>query len=204
MNYLFLMTLLFFSNSCTNYNPLGNNGSEEESEKYYLELDFHQGALAYEDDYLRILMLAIQEEMEDGNNERRGLFEESQARRALIEELIAGNNEILFRGPIGPGGRPPRCVPDDEVFQPCPLPKSALDNLYLSTEQFPREKSKIEFYDERGRLVGQMQGMTEVPESEGAFVKAEMEYDSRSAFEVRITKLDFRGEFETTIYRFQE
>ena len=201
MNAFFLLMLLIFSGSCTNYNPLGN-GSQEESETYFLELEFHQGALAFEDEQLRNLMLAIQEEMENGNNERQGLFEESQARRSLIEQNMAFNDELLSRGPIGPGGPPPRCNPDGE-FKPCPLPKSALDNLYLSTEQFQNEDVGIYVLDVKGQIVGELQGLTEVPDSEGAFVKAEMEYDSQSAHEVQITKLNVRREIETTTYRFE-
>ena len=63
MHYLFLLGLLIFSSSCTNYGPYGHNGSGEESEVYYLELDFYQESLAYEDRLLRSEMLIIMEEI---------------------------------------------------------------------------------------------------------------------------------------------
>lgn len=209
MHYLFLIGLLIFSTSCTNYNPLGKSGSDIEQDDFYLELAFNQGALTYEDEKLRTLMLEIQEEMQNKNYKRQELFEKSQARLSTIEELLGQNDELLFRGPIGPGGRPPRCDegPDDffgENFRPCPLPRRALDNFYLHTKQFPEGgKGTIEFYDINEKLVGEMQGTSEVPNSDGAYVRALVKYDVKSAVEVRITKMDFRGEPETTSYPLQ-
>lgn len=204
MNYLFLMTMLIISSSCTNYSPFGDNGSEEELADFYLELDFHQGALKYEDEQLQILILAIQEELQSGNDERQELFEQIQARRSTIEEFIAWNDELLFIGPIGPGGRPPRCdispFEPGSVFKPCPVPRKAFDNFYVSPVQFPEGKGNMEFLDENDELVGRLQGTTEVPDSDGTFVKVEVEFDSERATAVRITKFDFRGEPEITKY----
>ncbi len=201
MNSLLLMGLLIFSSSCTNYNPIGNNGSEDESENYYLELDFHQESLAYEDYQLRNEMMIIIEQIEGGNNEQQGRLEEIQARRSQIEQNVTWNADILSRLPIGPGGPPPRCEPDGLEFKPCPMPKSALDNLYLASEQWQKSNGKIEIYDVKGQLVGRMNGMSEVPGGEGALLKAEIEFDTESAYEVRVTNLDVREELRITAYR---
>lgn len=207
MNYLFLIGLVIFSSACTNYSPLDNNGSEEESEEYYLELEFYQESLMYEDGQLRSEMLIIMEEIEGGNNEQQGRLEEIQARLAVIEENVNWNVDILARGGIRPGSPPPRCAPDGLEFKPCPMPKSALDNLYLSSDQWQKtigDLGKIEIFDSNGDLVGRMNGANEVQDTDGSFLQAEIEYDTESASEVRITNLDVREELRITVYQLQE
>lgn len=206
MNYLFLMTLLIFSGSCTNYNPFDNNGSDQESGAHYLELDFHQESLNYEYRQHRREMLAIREEIEAGNTEQQGRLEEIQFRLSQIEQDVAWNLDILAARPIiGGGGIPPRCEEglDYSVLKPCPMPKSALNSLYLASEQWQKSKGIIEVFDAKGRLVGRMEGLSEVADSDGFFLKAEIEFDSDMAYEVRITNLDVREEFRTITYLLQ-
>lgn len=190
MNYLFLMTLLIFSSSCTNYGPFGDNDSEEESETYYLELDFHQLALENEDHQLSAELLAIEEQLENGNDENQARMEEIQIRRAIIEENLANNADFLnFRPGIPGGGLPPSCEPQLE-FRPCPMPFVALDNLWIFTKN---EKVSIQVQDLKGNVVGEMVGMEVVPETDGLFAKAIMEYNFEDASKVVITKSNTRG-----------
>ena len=105
--------------------------------------------------------------------------------------------------PIGPGVPPPRCDPSGLEFKPCPMPKSALGNFYLATEQWQKSGGKIEVFDVKGQLVGRMNGMSEVSDSEGSLLKAEIEFDNESASEVRITNLDVREELRTLKYQLE-
>lgn len=208
MNYLFLIGLLIFGSSCTDYSPLGGNGSEQESKMFYLELDFHQESLAYEDSQLRNERLIILQQIENGNNEGQGRLEFIQNRLQVIEENMAWNSDVFAGGVIGPGGRPPRCDfgPDPGVMRPCPMPRLALENLYLANEQWGHtleEIGDIQVFNEDGELVGRMEGVSEVPNTDGLYVKAEIEYDIDSAYEVRVTNLDVREELRTTVYRLQ-
>lgn len=197
MNYLFLICLLIISSSCTDYNPWGNNGSDEESEIHYLELDFHQLALANEDYQLRLELIQIEEELENDNEENQVRIEEIQIRRAVIEEEFASNADILLRGPIiGGGGLPPGCVPQSE-FKPCPMPRGALENLWFSIES--EEVTGI-VMDIEGNIVGKIAEMQPVEETDGLFTKAIFEYDVESAHSIVIGKLNVMGEQDFTEY----
>lgn len=197
MNYLFLIGLLIFSSSCTDYSPFDNNDSDEQSEIHYLELDFHQLALVNEDNQLRLELIQIEEELENGNEENQARIEEIQIRRAVIEEQFASNAEKLFRGPrIGGGGLPSGCVPQPE-FKPCPMPRGALDNLWFSIDS---EKVTGLVKDIEGNIVGEITEMQPVEETDGLFTKANFEYDVESAHSVVISKLNVMGELDFTEY----
>ena len=201
MNYLFLMTLLIFGNSCTNYSPWGEKGSDEKSENYYLELDFHQLALKNEKEYLQGQLVVIESEMEGGNEENQGQLDEILMRIAVIEENIALNEEFLSNRPgIPGGGLPDICTIDPEEFRPCPIPRGVLENLLLFTQEWENEKNAIQFEDCDGNVVGEMVGMEPMPETEGQFSKAYFEYDEESACSIVISKLNPRGELTSTSY----
>jgi len=198
MNYLMLIGLLVFGSACTNYSPFGESGSEEESEVFYLELDFHQLALANEDNQLRLELVQIEEKLENGNEEYQNRIEEIQIRRAVIEETMAINAEFLNNRPrIGGGGLPPPCNPGLE-FKACPMPRVALDNLWVFVED--SEKASGVLLDDDGRVVGELIDLEPLPETDGLFLKAIFEYDVRSASTLSFTKLDSRGALVTTNY----
>lgn len=207
MNYFLLMGLLIFGSSCTNYSPLGNDGSEGEPDTYYLELDFYQASLTFEDEQLKIEMMAIREEIEGGNTERQGRLEEIQTRLGQIERNTEWNEDLLRQRPIigGGGGGGPRCVPvlDDLRFRPCPMPRAAIERFFLAAEQWEKGEGTIELLDENEEVVGGMVGMSEVPESDGFFLKAEIEYDRDLASIVRITNLDVEQSVRVSEYRLE-
>lgn len=206
MNYLFLIGLLVFSSSCTDYSPIGKKDSDKKPESYFLELDFHQESLAYEDEKLRIEMVSIMEAIEAGNYEGQGRLEPIQERRSTIQQNVEWNTDVFGRAPgIPPGGAPPRCMPDPDpgVMRPCPMPRLALNNLWLTREQWQHtleEKGSIEVFNEAGEIIGRMEGVSEVPGVDGFYLKAEIEFDFESAHEVRITNLDAREKLRTTSY----
>ena len=198
MNVLLLMGLLIFNSSCTNYNPIGGNGSNKESETYYLELDFHQLALINEDHQLRFELLEIEEQLENGNEKNQWRIEEIQMRRAVIEETLVSNTGILARWPGGipGGGLPPSCVPDRPTYRPCPMPFIALNNLVV----FAKDDFEIQVQDIKGNVVGEMVDLQPMPGTDGLFVKAIMEYDLKQASKAVVTKLDSRGMPTATEY----
>lgn len=209
MNALFVMALLIFGSSCTNYNPLDRNGSSKELETYYLEMDYYQVSLEAEDRQLRNEMLHIMEGMEDGKTEEKGRYEEIQKRRSIIAENLDWNGGIQGRRPIiGGGVPPPRCDVPDPTLRPCPVMLPVLDNFYLAAEQWEQsgDRGAIEGFDEKGNLVAEMKGMSEVPESDGFFLKAEIDYyaDKERIHEIRITNIDAREETRTSIFRVVE
>lgn len=200
MNYLFLMTLLVVSSSCTNYSPFGDNGSEEELADFNLELDFHQVSLTTEDEQLRARLIEIQNEIENGNEENYELLEVIQNRMEVIGETREFNEDLLSRRPIGGGGLPPRCDIRPE-FKGCPMPKGALDNFWISQKEV--EDCTIQFKDTYGNIVGEMVGVEVVEVTDGQFLKAIFEYDSESAKIAVITKRNTRGVPTSTSYELQ-
>lgn len=213
MNFLLLTILMIFGTSCsepeiaeTELSAVkARHSSKEESNAAYLESDFYQETLEYEARQLGRELVSIQEEMENGNSEPRGRFEEVQNLLASNEQNRDWNQSIVadileFR----PGGpRPPRCEEDDDFreFKPCPIPKLALENLLLSSKQWLKSGGKIEVFNKKGQLVGRMEGMTEVANSNGTLLKAEIDFDADSAVEVRFTNRDVLGEIRTSAYK---
>lgn len=200
MNYLSLILLCFITLSCDNYNPFDNKSSEE-AETFYWEIDFHQQALNVEDFHLRKELRAIEEEQENGNYESQVRMEEIQIRLAEIDEDLVLNNQLLeaFRGGIPGGGFPPSCEPERE-FRPCPMPRLAVNNLFINVKQFSSEESGFNFLDRNGETVGQMVDQQMVPETEGQFSRAIMEYDVERAVTVSVSKVNSSGEIRTTEY----
>ena len=199
MNYLFLVGLLVSVNSCTNYSPFDQTDYAEESEVYYSELEFHQSALAFEEFQLREEALGIEEEIEDGNDENQARLEEIQQRLGEIEVDFAWNADILAARPKIGGGTPGKpCGEEPDPNNPvsrCPMPRSALDNLYLNTDQW--QEGIIGILSEDGEVVGEMVDVIEVEESEGFYVQAIFEYDIESASEIKFTKSNVNGEFRS-------
>lgn len=203
MNALLVLGLLLVNSSCTYYNPLDRNGSPEESESYHLEMDYYQLSLEAEDRQLRNEMLMIMEAMEDGKTEGKGRYEEIQERRSIIPDNLAWNESLRARGPIiGGGPFPPRCDERPDLL-PCPIAIEALENFYLTNEQWQKsgDSGAIECFDEKGNLVGKMVGTTDVVESDGFFLKAEMEYEADRVYEIRIRNLDVYGDLRTSVFR---
>lgn len=207
MNYLFAILVVFLLGSCNTESSIEDNeldsvelkGKVSQESTYYLELSYHQASLENERVYLLSQILAIQEEIENGNEEHQSDLDEMQERISVVNHVTEVNNEILGIVPLRPTP-PPRC---ESKAKPCPVLFLLLDNLYGSYEQFDEEFTGIEVYNAQGELVGIMEGKTEVPESGGTLFKAEIEYDSEQAHEVRITK-NIGGQIEITRYQLQK
>lgn len=195
MNYLFLMTLLIFSSSCTNYTPLGDNGSGEESETYYFEFDFHQAFLINEAQQIRDEMVALQEEIENGGEGHQRLEELQVSLQQNIADFQfnAELDERFGRGPIGGirPGKPCGGEGPDEVFR-CPMPRGSIENLFLNNEQW--QKGSIEFLTVNGEVCGELIGLKQVSGGDEQFSLAIFEFDLEAATEMRFTKLSERGE----------
>lgn len=200
MNYLSLILLCLVTLSCENYNPF-DGSSASEINTFYWEIDFHQQALSAEDFYLREELREIEEQQENGNYEGQVRMEEIQTRLAEIEEDLALNSELVeaFRGGIPGGGLPPTCEPNGE-FRPCPMPKIAPDVLLINIKQFSSAETGFSFLDKNGEIVGQMVDQEIVPETDGQFALAIMDYDVENAVAISITKLNSRGELRTSEY----
>lgn len=199
MNYLFLMTLLVFSNSCTNYSPLGDNGSGEESEGYHLELDFHQGFLVWEEQQIRDEIVSLEEEIENGGkgHEQLEVLQGNLERNITDYQLNGVLLDKYFKGPIGgiKPGKPCGAEPSP-VFR-CPIPKKSIGKLFLYKDQW--QKGAIEVLTIGGEICGEMVGMEPVSGGDEQFSLAIIEFDSEVAAQMRFTKLSDSGELLTYI-----
>ena len=173
MNYLILMGLLIFGSSCTNYSPIGKNGSEEEvpeTENVYLELDLHQIYLERRDAQLvvEIEQVMVNLENKEGNEEdNMSLLEELQEEKATNTALFEYNmavldeidNRIAFR-------RPPKlpCSDEGEPDINCPIPGLRSVNLWIFEGQ---EIQSAVQEGEQGEIYGKLAGLDSVEGLDG-------------------------------------
>jgi|GEM_PF-5259057 len=202
MNYLVTVVFVLLLSACSTENqPIEEEleaskyrAAETQEQTVYLELDFHQAFLVWEEQQIRDEIVRIEEELEN-EGEGHELLEQLLQRLERNRVDHQRNEQLLdryLRGPIG-GGRPGRpCGMEPNPFGICPPPKRHLRDIYLYNDHW--EKGSIELLTRDGEVCGEMVAMGRVSGGDEQFSRAIIDFDEEAAAQIRFNKLSESGE----------
>lgn len=201
MNFLFTAAFALLMSACGTENQsideelesIKYRGEENQDKTAYLEFEFHQAFLVWEEQQIRDEIVRI-EELIERKGEGYELLEQQQQnleRNRMDYQLNEELYDRFFRGPIG-GVRPGRpCGSEPDPNLVCPIPRRHLGRIFLYSENWA--DGRIEILTAEDEVCGEMIGMEPVSGGEEQFLQAIIEFDEAAATQIRFTKVSANG-----------